>query len=166
MDIVSLTQSKRAEILAYVKPRVSFESYSWIFNVFNDLNKKILFENDEVLAVKVYPMYENLISFFEDFSNEVSASSILFTVYSCALQAGIRSIGDCIENLPEFQDGIDMSDWDKVNLQSINAFDMRTSCILAGKGMPDHNNDDGVWGCGLVTLTALPYLKTLIGADW
>ena len=63
MDIVSLTQSKRAEILAYVKPRVSFESYSWIFNVFNDLNKKILFENDEVLAVKVYPMYENLISF-------------------------------------------------------------------------------------------------------
>lgn len=157
MDIITLTQSKRAEILAYVKPRLSFESYSWVSNVFNELNKRILFDKDDRLAATVFPMYENLLTFFEEFCDEITPGGILYTIYSCMIESDVLQLGNKVETLPEFVEEVEMDDWEHVSKETIAAFDLRTNCVLAGKYLNPDTKEHEVWGCGLMTLNSVPY---------
>lgn len=161
MDIIVSTQSKRAEILAYVKPRLNFQSYSWVNNVFNELNKKIMFEKDDVLACKVYPLYDNLILFFEEFCDDVTPGAILYTIYSCLVECGFTALGNSVEKLTEFTDEVDENDWQNVTLETVMAFDMRTNILIGDRYLNPNSEKSFIWACGLATLYQLPYHQKL-----
>lgn len=161
MDIITLTQSMRANILVYVKPKLSFEAYSWVSNVFNELNKRILFDKDDRLACKAFPMYENLITFFEEFCDEVTPGGILYTIYTCMIECGVCQLGNKVETLPEFTEEIEMDDWKDVSNVTISAFDMRTNTIIINRCINPEPTENTVWACGLITLNAIPYYLEL-----
>ena len=116
MDVVTYTQHKRLDVLNYIKPIVSFESYSWVQSLFNDINKKMVVEKDDEFSAKVLSMYQNILDFFQQYVANLNAGSILFTFYMCSLELGVRGYNDSVTTLKEFTDYIDTSNISELNI--------------------------------------------------
>ena len=158
LDIVTETSNKRGELLSYIKSKVSESSYIWARNLLSDITKKVLTMKDDEFSIRVYPMYKNCLKFFTTACDEVTPGGILLTLYLCALELGIRKVGDSVEKLDEFTAEIDMDDWGLMNADVATNFDLYTSALLLQRqsGMAKEN---GVWACGLHTLNMLDFIK-------
>ena len=158
LDIVTETSNKRGELLSYIKSKVSESSYIWSRNLLSDITKKVLTMKDDEFSIRVYPMYKNCLKFFTTVCDEVTPGGILLTLYLCALELGIRKVGDSVEKLDEFTAEIDMDDWGLMSADVATNFDLYTSALLLQRhsGMAKEN---GVWACGLHTLNMLDFIK-------
>lgn len=158
LDIVTETSNKRGELLSYVKSKVSESSYIWTRNLLSDITKKVLTLKDDEFAIRVYPLYKNGLKFFTEVCDDVTPGGILLTMYLCALELGIRQVGDQVEKLDEFTAEIDMEDWGLMSVDVAVNFDLYTSTLLISKhsGMKDIV---GIWAGGLHTLNLLDFVK-------
>lgn len=157
LDIITATANKRNELLTYIKANVREESYVWARNLLSDMTKKVITMKDDEFTIRVYPFYKNVKFFFTDICTELSPGCILLTLYICAIELGIRTVGDSVEKLKEFTDEIDMNDWDTVDVSTAIDFDLRASTILTQKyfGMEDTGE---LYACGLNTLNLIDFV--------
>lgn len=156
LDIITATTNKRGELLSYIKSKVSNESYIWARNLIADVSKKVLTMKDDEFTIRAYPFYKNTKLFFTDVCDEVTPGGILLTLFLCSAELGVRSIGDSVGNLKEFQDEIDMDDWANMTMEAVVNFDMLTSTYIAQKRFGMDTNG-AVWACGLHTLNLLDF---------
>ena len=156
LDIVTETSNKRGELLSYIKSKVSESSYIWARNLLADITKKVLTQKNDEFSIRVYPLYKNCVKFFTEYCSEVTPGGILLTLYLCAIELGVRSVGDSVESLEEFIDEIDMEDWDCMNLEAAINFDLVAATLVTQKylGM----DSDDIFACGLHTLNLIDFV--------
>jgi hypothetical protein len=159
MDVVTYTQHKRLDILNYIKPILSFESYSWVQSLFNDINKKMVVEKDDAFSAGVLSMYQNILDFFQQYIVNLNAGSILFTFYMCSLELGVRGYNDSVTTLKEFTDYIDTSNISELNIEHIVKIDSNTLHIITGKYLGQEMSEE-IWTGGLLTLNAIGYYRS------
>lgn len=108
MDVLVLTEEYRKSLLEYIKPYLSEQSYLWVRSLLSDINKKVGTLNNEKMCAHVLVMYRNIKRFFSDYCTDVNSSTILLTLYLCAIELGFRNVRDRIEQTDDFAYDIDM----------------------------------------------------------
>jgi hypothetical protein len=156
MDVLSITTKYREDLLKFVKPILSEKAYIWVKNLMSDINHKVVSSDNEYISVKALIMYRNIIPFFKGYCSELTASSILFTLYACAVELNVRNVGDVIESYEEFQEDIDMEDWGFVTEKTIKDFDILVAELLIRKYST--NEDVEIWAGGLYTLQTMDFI--------
>ncbi len=163
MDVLSITSAYRENLCKFVRTYLDDKSYIWVRTLMSDLNKKVMLGPSDYIWAQSILMLRNFVPFFRDYCDEVTPGGILYTLYSCAIQLGVRKIGDSVEKLEQFIDDIDMEDWNQVNEQIINNFDVRAaSCLVlkAYRGCSEEGCE--VWGGGMYTLQTMDFLPKQI----
>lgn len=158
MDVLSITTKYREDLLKFVKPYLTEKAYVWVRNLMSDVNHKVIASGDEYVPVKALVMYRNIIPFFKEYCSELTASSILFTLYVCAIELKVRSLGDEVESFEEFQEDIEMDDFAYVTEKSINDFDIITAEFLIQQYSTGEKKED-IWAGGLYALQTLDFIK-------
>jgi hypothetical protein len=156
MDVLSMTVAYRENILKYVKPMLDERSNIWVRKVLSDINKKIITVDNDYIAAHAILMYRNFTKFFEEFCTDVTPSAILFTLYACAIQLGVRHLGDEVETYEQFQDNIDMEDFEKVDVETVKEFDIRSAIEIIYSRTSDEPRE--IPACGLYTLELLDFI--------
>ena len=160
IDIITATSNKRGELLAYIKSRLSNDSYTWARNLVSDITKKIVTIKDDEFTIKAYPFYKNSKKFFEKVCTEVTPGGILLTLYLVAIELGIRDVGDAVEKLPEFLEEIDMEDWSEMNYDAAVTFDLYVSACIINKRVGNENYEDNeIFAAGLHSLGLLDLIQ-------
>lgn len=157
MDVLSMTVKYREDLLKFIRPVLDDRSYIWVRNLITDINHKIVAGDIEFIQAHAIVMYRNIIPFFKHCCTELTSSGILYTFYSCAIELGIRSIGNEIETYEQFQEDIDMEDWGLVDIETIKRFDILTAQKII-KQKFEFNEVDEIWAGGLYALETLDFL--------
>lgn len=157
MDVLSMTSKYREDLLKFIRPILDDRSYIWVRNLITDINHKIVAGDIEFIQAHAIVMYRNIIPFFKHYCAELTSSSILYTFYSCAVELGVRSIGNEIETYEQFQEDIDMEDWGLVDIETIKRFDILTAQKII-KQKFEFNEVDEIWAGGLYALETLDFL--------
>lgn len=157
MDVLSMTAKYREDLLKFIRPVLNDRSYIWVRNLITDINHKIVAGDIEFIQAHAIVMYRNIIPFFKHYCTELTSSSILYTFYSCAIELGVRSIGNEIETYEQFQEDIDMEDWGLVDIETIKRFDMLTAQKII-KQKFEFKEDEEIWAGGLYALETLDFL--------
>ena len=157
MDVLSMTSKYREDLLKFIRPILDDRSYIWVRNLITDINHKIVAGDIEFIQAHAIVMCRNIIPFFKHYCAELTASSILYTFYSCSIELGVRSIGNEIETYEQFQEDIDMEDWSLVDIETIKHFDILTAQKII-KQKFEFDEDEEIWAGGLYTLETLDFL--------
>lgn len=157
MDVLSMTSKYREDLLKFIRPILDDRSYIWVRNLITDINHKIVAGDIEFIQAHAIVMYRNIIPFFKHYCTELTPSSILYTFYSCAMELGVRSIGNEIETYEQFQEDIDMEDWSFVDISTIKRFDILTAQKII-KQKFEFDEADEIWAGGLYVLETLDFL--------
>ena len=157
MDVLSMTVKYRENLLKFIKPILSDRSYIWVRNLISDINHKIISADTDYIAAQAILMYRNIIPFFKTYCTELTPSSILFTLYSCAIELNIRKLGDEVEAYDDFQMDIDMEDWPYVTAENIKYFDIRTAQLMIRQQVTGEV-DEEIWAGGLCSLQIMDFM--------
>lgn len=157
MDVLSMTAKYRENLLKFIKPILSDRSYIWVRNLISDINHKIISADTDYIAAHAILMYRNIIPFFKTYCTELTPSSILFTLYSCAIELNIRKLGDEVETYDDFQMDIDMEDWPYVTTENIRYFDIRTAQLMIRQQVTGEVNEE-IWAGGLCSLQTMDFM--------
>lgn len=157
MNAFELTNNCRTELLAYVKSILDGKSYVWVNNLLSDINKKMLINEDAVFNASVIMMYKNMKKFFTKYCKNVIPSNILLSFYVCALELGLKKLGDEIESFSQFTEDVDLDDWSKVTVNDIKKFDIETNMLVLRKSLG--YDDVDIRACGICTLQALDFYE-------
>lgn len=157
MDVLSMTAKYRENLLKFIKPILSDRSYIWVRNLISDINHKIISADTDYIAAHAILMYRNIIPFFKTYCTELTPSSILFTLYSCAIELNIRKLGDEVETYDDFQMDIDMEDWPYVTTENIRYFDIRTAQLMIRQQVTGEV-DEEIWAGGLCSLQTMDFM--------
>lgn len=157
MDVLSMTSKYREDLLKFIRPILDDRSYIWVRNLITDINHKIVAGDIEFIQAHAIVMYRNIIPFFKHYCDELTASGILYTFYSCSIELGVRSIGNEIETYEQFQEDIDMEDWSLVDIETIKHFDILTAQKII-KQKFEFDEADEIWAGGLYALETLDFL--------
>ncbi len=158
---VESTQELRNNLIECIEPKLKPESLMWVRRFFAKVYKEMLVDGNEQLSVRSYPMFQNMKRFIEEFMEEETASNILCSLYICGIQLGILTLGDEVESLSDFKDGIDMDDWNLCAESDLLAVDLVTQNRIVNKafGMEDAGS---ICIAGLNTLNFLYYVKGVV----
>lgn len=163
MDVLNITSSYRTELCTWIQTYLKGDAYLWSRKVISDINHTVVSMDKDYVAAQAILMYRNFIRFFNDHCDEVTGSNILFTLYICAIELGVRDFGDDVEQLPEFKEIIEEDDWKQMDKEHVHMFDMRQAAMLINKyyGVEREEADDSnrVWGGGLYTLQTIDFLE-------
>lgn len=157
MDVLSMTAKYREDLLKFIRPVLDDRSYIWVRNLITDINHKIVAGDIEFIQAHAIVMYRNVIPFFKHYCSELNASCVLFTFYSCAIELGVRSLGNEVETYEQFQEDIDMEDWSLIDVTTIKRFDILTAQKVI-KQQFEFEEDEEIWAGGLYTLETLDFL--------
>lgn len=157
MNVLSMTAKYRENLLKFIKPILSDRSYIWVRNLISDINHKIISADTDYIAAHAILMYRNIIPFFKTYCTELTPSSILFTLYSCAIELNIRKLGDEVETYDDFQMDIDMEDWPYVTTENIRYFDIRTAQLMIRQQVTGEA-DEEIWAGGLCSLQTMDFM--------
>ena len=124
MNALKSTVDYRQKALDYLKPILCSNSYIWVNNTFSTINKQILTQKDDRFEADAILFYSNLINFLENHVTDITSGKALLTVYVCAIELGVRELGDEVEEYMDFQGEVDMDDWRTNTVESIKNFDM------------------------------------------
>jgi hypothetical protein len=154
MDTLNLTNSLRRDMITYVSNYLDNESMRWFRDTMSSINKRVMEVEDFQLHVNVFNIYSNFVNFFEKYSTEVTASGILYTMYSCAVQLELDIDNDRFINLNQIQELFDKDDISLLNIRDIKDFDVM-NYIEVVRSVRGYSNDEDILACGLTTLSAL-----------
>lgn len=157
MDVLSMTNKYRENLLKFFKPILDDRSYIWVRGIISDINHKIISGDNEYIAGHAMVMYRNIIPFLKDYCDEITPAVVLYLFYSCAIQLGIRKLGDEVEELPEFQDGMDMEDWQEVTNTDLWKFDVYGAQTILERNLKGESVGN-IWSGGLYSLHTLDFL--------
>jgi hypothetical protein len=136
---------------------LSEKAFIWVRNLLSEINRSVVSIDNEWLSARVVLMYRNIFPFMKDYCTNANSFTILYTLYSCAIQLGVRNLGDEVESFSEFQDFVDTDDWSLVTREDITRFDIRTAQILvAGYAGAEHNE---ISGGGLYSLETIDFIR-------
>lgn len=158
IDIVESMTQQRTEFIKYCSDILSSESMLWVKRLFSNINKKIAIDKDDVLAVKVWPLYSGITKFFKDFADEVTAGSILLTLYICSIELGVLGFGDQVETFDDFTDFVDIDDWESVSYEDLLKLDLYSESVIVYRMVSCDYDHGTVLFCGLRTLSLLDYV--------
>lgn len=157
MDTLSISKEYRENLLKFVRPYLSEGSFIWTRNLLNDINKKIVVCDNDYIAAHSLLMYRNIVKFFRKFCTTLDVGTILLTLYICAIELGIRKLGDEIEYYEEFTDNVDMDDWCDVTYDTIVDFDMVTVMHLISNRIGKERRE--VFAGGINSLQVLDFVE-------
>lgn len=159
MDMLSLTSTYRDNLFKFVRPYLNDDSYIWVRNLMTDINKCMTLHSTDTKVAQCILVLKNFVPFFRDCCDEITAGGLLYTLYSCAVQLGVRKLGDAVESLTQFRDEVDMEDWNMVNEVILNNFDVRAASTLVLKSYNGYSEEgQEVWGGGVYTLQTMDFL--------
>lgn len=158
IEVVERMSAKRAEFIAYCKEILSEESLLWVKRLFSNINRKVALEKDDEFAVKVWPMYCNMLSYVRDYVDNPCSGAILMTLYVCGIELGILTMGDEVEGFADFTDCIDMTDWSLVTYQDVVMFDFYCESIIMSR-IANSDCDREIVAGGLMAVSVLDYVS-------
>lgn len=155
IDVVSCMAEARQNILSYVNGLLDMDSIKWLRELMSDMNKNVLKTGSDDFAASVWPLYKNVLKFFQEYCDEVTAGSVLVTFYISAVELGIRDENDRVKELPQFLEEVDVDDWGSMGRTNAVLFDMVMCSTMTNKWINPEGAEGIVWAGGLHTLSAV-----------
>ena len=151
MDMLNMTTEYRQNILKFIKPILDDKSYIWVGNLMSSINKAIVKDKGEFFISHALVMYKNFIPFMQRYCLEITPTAILYSLYTCAVELGLKKIGDEVESYQQFLQDIDETDYSNCDEETLKRFDMLMAMkLIAG--------EEKLFACGLYTLETMEFL--------
>lgn len=158
IEIIERMSAQRAEFIAYCTGILSSESMLWVRRLFSNINKEVAINKDDEFAVKVWPLYSNILRFVKEFLDDECAGAILVTLYVCGIELGILNLGDEVETYKDFAEYVDSSDWSNMSHADVIKFDFYCESVIMHRAVSGNNDYGHLAAGGLRSLSMLDYL--------
>lgn len=147
-------RNAKNSLVSVIKEYVTFDSYKWIQDVLQKLNKAFLTSDNIKVDIASYTLYSAFEHYITNVMTDKSEINIILTIYIVGIQTGILELGNPIEQSSVFTDNIDMEDWQNITIDSLNMFDLRSNAIYV-KHHYEKNKSLELGACGLMTLNTI-----------
>lgn len=162
MDVLSLTNKSRIELIEWAATVLNQESLQWFRTTLSNMNRKVFSNECKEYIRRDYIIFcENFKKFFTNYADDIHAGYVLYSLFTCAVQLGMLSIDEPMSALTEFGEAIDLDDFKKVTVNEINKLDCRSHLILITRFIS--NSTLKVMTCGIMTLTNMKYYEEIKG---
>lgn len=153
MDLLNSLSGYRNELLTFVRPYLSNQSYAWCRNTLNKIVRDSMVGTNDSLVCKEVIALRNFVIFFREHASDITPCGILMTLYMVSLQLGHKQFGDTVESFEDFKEQTDADEWKQMNIDAVNSFD--NNVLLCIMDNMINGTDTEIMACGIRTLIAL-----------